>query len=105
MLMWTQLIGNQIVEQFPNNHPASAVTTYHQNDDHHHGDKSTKVASYVPSNNAQMGNYEWSLSPDYATTLFANVLPYGFSSGSQSHGDITPSGSVTGNINRGKDHL
>lgn len=97
------LIGDQIVEQFPNNHPASVATTYHQND--HYGDKSTKVASYVPSNNAQMGNCEWSLSPDFAISSFANVLPYGFSSGSQSERDITPSGSGTGSINRGNDPL
>lgn len=91
------LIGDQaVVEQFPNNiHPASVVT-YNQND--YYGDKSTEVASYVPSNNAQMGCCEWSLDPAaYNTASFANGFPYGFS-GSQSDGDLTPSGSGSANI-------
>ena len=93
------LIGDQAVEQFQNNHPASVVTY----DNDYYGDKSTtEVASYVPSNNdAQMGCLEWSLNPTYTTASFTNGFPYGFSSGSQSDGDITPtSGSVIDGASR-----
>ncbi|XP_057447017.1 protein SAR DEFICIENT 1-like [Lotus japonicus] len=88
--------GDQTVEQFPSNDPAS-VLTYNQN--YYYGDKSTEVASYVPNNNAQMGCSEWSLNPAYTntTTLFANGFPYGFSA-SQSDGDITPSGSGSADV-------
>ncbi|XP_061357587.1 protein SAR DEFICIENT 1-like isoform X1 [Gastrolobium bilobum] len=81
--------GDQTVEQYPNNHPASVVT-YEQND--YYGDKSVEVSSYVPSNNTQMGCYEWPLNPAYTTASFSNGFPYGFSE-SQSDDCIKPSGS------------
>ncbi|XP_057735583.1 protein SAR DEFICIENT 1-like [Arachis stenosperma] len=86
--------GDANMEQYQNNHPGSVVT-YDSND--YYGDKST--ASYVPSNNNNdnssiiMGSMEWSLNnsnPGYTTASFTNGFPYGFSSGSQSDGDITP---------------
>lgn len=80
------IIGDQAVEQYPNNHPASIVTTYHQND--YYSDKSTDVASYVTSNNEKMGCYELSHKQAYTTTSFANGFPLCFS-GSQSDGEIT----------------
>lgn len=81
--------GDQIVEQYPNNHPATVATTYHQNQ--YYGDPSIEnIASYVPSNNAQMVSGEWL--PN------ANGFPFGFT-GSQSDGDMTPSSSVPRDIN------
>lgn len=83
------IIGDQIVEQYPNNHPATVATTYHQNQ--YYGDPSIEnIASYVPSNNAQMVSGEWL--PN------ANGFPFGFT-GSQSDGDMTPSSSVPRDIN------
>ncbi|KAJ1405729.1 hypothetical protein SESBI_25642 [Sesbania bispinosa] len=92
--------GDQTVEQFPNNHHPASVVTYQQNN--YYGDKSTEVASYLPSNNAQIGSSQWSLNPAYTTASFAN----GFS-GSQSDGDITPSGSGSVDVDGGatRQHL
>ncbi|CAJ2637025.1 unnamed protein product [Trifolium pratense] len=92
--------GDQTVEHYANNHPATLVTPYHQNG--YYGDKSTEnIGSYVPINNAQMGgSSEWSiLNQGYnTTTTFPNGYPFG-SSGSQSDGDITPSSSGSRDIN------
>ncbi|GAU39728.1 hypothetical protein TSUD_144950 [Trifolium subterraneum] len=90
--------GDQTMEHYPNNHPATVVTPYPQNG--YYGDKSTEnIGSYVPINNAQMGGSEWSiLNQGYTTTTFPNGYPFGFS-GTQSDGDITPSSSGSRDIN------
>ncbi|KAI5441704.1 protein SAR DEFICIENT 1 [Lathyrus oleraceus] len=79
--------GDQIVNQ------ASLVTTHDQN-----------IASYVPSNKAQMGGSEWSLSQGFATTSFENDFSYGFS-GLQSDGEMTPSGSGLSDVDGVMRHL
>jgi len=91
------IIGDQTVEQYPNNHPATVATTYHQNQ--YYGDPSIEnIASHVPSNNAQIASSEWLLNQAYTTTPNANGFPFGFI-GSQSDGDMTPSGSGPRDIN------
>jgi len=90
------IIGDQTVEQYPNNHQATIAPTYDQNQ--YYGDPSIEnIASYVPSNNAQMASSEWISNQAY-TTPTANGFPFGFT-GSQSDGDMTPSGSVSRDIN------
>ncbi|MED6205656.1 hypothetical protein PIB30_019778 [Stylosanthes scabra] len=84
--------GDANMEQYQNNNHPGSVVTYDSND--YFGDKSS--GSYVPSNNnsnKEMGCMEWSLNdsnPGYTTASFSNGFGYGFSSGSQSDGDITP---------------
>ncbi|MED6194686.1 hypothetical protein PIB30_030753 [Stylosanthes scabra] len=79
--------GDANMEQYQNNNHTGSVVTYDSND--YFGDKSS--GSY--NNNKELGCMEWSLNnsnPGYTTASFSNGFAYGFSSGSQSDGDITP---------------